>query len=112
MMKLTKEAVVRISQLSEHRLVSTGLLQKYIRIGIKDAGCSGYEYTFDFDNKILETDQISNKNNTIWVLVSEAAQPFLKGSTLDWIKEGVNERFKIINPNESSQCGCGVSVRF
>jgi len=32
--------------------------------------------------------------------------------TLDYIKEGLNEFFKFINPNEQSSCGCGVSVQF
>ena len=27
--------------------------------------------------------------------------------TLDYIKEGLNEFFKFINPNEQSSCGCG-----
>jgi len=31
---------------------------------------------------------------------------------LDWIKEGLNEQFKIINPKEEAACGCGVSVQF
>jgi len=101
MMKITKNA--------EAALKKAALwFGPYIRIGIKDAGCSGFEYTFDSDSKILETDQISNDI----IVVGEAAQPFLKGSTLDWVKEGVNERFKIINPNEKTQCGCGVSVQF
>ena len=40
------------------------------------------------------------------------AQPFLEGSTLDWTKDGVNQYFKLNNPKEVSQCGCGVSVQF
>ena len=46
------------------------------------------------------------------ILVNHASTPFLQGSTLDYIKEGINEYFKIINPNEVSSCGCGVSVQF
>jgi|TARA_B110000116_G_C16250627_1_gene322140 iron-sulfur cluster assembly protein len=112
MLELTENAEKRIKWLYKCRLLLSSKIPRldwlYIRIGIKDAGCSGFEYTFDYDNEILEKDKVSNNI----IVVGEAAQPYLEGSTLDWIKEGVNERFKIINPNESSQCGCGVSVQF
>ena len=45
-------------------------------------------------------------------LIDKNSQPFLEGMTLDYIKEGLNEFFKFINPNEQSACGCGVSVQF
>ena len=32
--------------------------------------------------------------------------------TLDYVKEGLNEVFKFINPKEASSCGCGVSINF
>ena len=103
MLNITKNAKAAITD-RHQRLWQVG---PYIRIGIKDAGCSGFEYTFEYESKIRENDRVVN-----CIVVGEAAQPFLEGSTLDWVKEGVNERFKIINPNESSQCGCGVSVQF
>jgi Fe-S cluster assembly iron-binding protein IscA len=40
------------------------------------------------------------------------SKPYLSGSTLDWVKEGLNEMFRIINPKEESVCGCGISVQF
>jgi iron-sulfur cluster assembly protein len=46
------------------------------------------------------------------VVVDELSVPYLSGSTLDWVKEGLNEFFKIINPKEQSSCGCGVSIQF
>ena len=104
MIKITKNAEDVIAEC--FRIVD--IYGPYIRIGIKDAGCSGFEYTFAYDNEILEKDKVSNNI----IVVGEEAQPYLEGATLDWVKEGGNERFKIINPNESSQCGCGVSVQF
>ena len=46
------------------------------------------------------------------VVVDKESVPYLSGSTLDWVKEGLNEFFKIINPKEQSSCGCGVSIQF
>ena len=34
---------------------------------------------------------------------------YLKGTELDYVKEGLNEGFKFINPNEKARCGCGES---
>ena len=46
------------------------------------------------------------------IVVDDISLPFLNGSTLDYQREGLNEFFKIINPNEIASCGCGVSVQF
>ena len=46
------------------------------------------------------------------VVLDEMSVPYLSGSTLDWVKDGLNEYFKIINPKEVSSCGCGVSIQF
>ena len=32
--------------------------------------------------------------------------------TLHYVKEGLNEVFKFINPKEKDSCGCGVSINF
>ena len=45
-------------------------------------------------------------------MLDKESVPYLSGSTLDWVQEGLNEFFKIINPKEVSSCGCGVSIQF
>jgi iron-sulfur cluster assembly protein len=35
--------------------------------------------------------------------------PYLTGMILDWKKQGLNEGFEFINPNEIARCGCGES---
>ena len=111
MIALTDAAEVRMSQLCEYRQYEN-LEKVHVRIGIKDAGCSGFEYTFDYDSNVLENDWTYKLHHGSNILVSEAAQPYLEGSTLDWTKDGVNQHFKLNNPKEVSQCGCGVSVQF
>ena len=34
---------------------------------------------------------------------------YLDGTEIDFAKEGLNEGFKFINPNEKDRCGCGES---
>ena len=40
---------------------------------------------------------------------SAESLPFLQGSRIDYVREGLNEKFAFENPNATSQCGCGES---
>jgi iron-sulfur cluster assembly protein len=33
----------------------------------------------------------------------------IDGTQLDWVREGLNEGFKFLNPKASATCGCGES---
>lgn len=84
----------------------------FIRLGVKGGGCAGYEYFLeDTTNYINMSDELQNYGK-FTVVVDKESVPYLSGSTLDWVKEGLNEFFKIINPKEQSSCGCGVSIQF
>ena len=81
-----------------------------IRVGIKGGGCVGYEYIFAED--ILRPgDEVSDYGRFSF-LVDEMSQPYLNGVTVDYVREGLNEFFKLLNPNETTSCGGGVSVQF
>ena len=45
------------------------------------------------------------------VLVDPKSLPYLEGTQLDFVREGLNEGFKFNNPNEKDRCGCGESFR-
>ena len=82
-----------------------------IRLGVKSGGCAGFEYIFDYcDQKHYDDDVLDF--GKFKVFIDEVSHRYLEGVTLDYVKEGINEQFKIINPNESVSCGCGVSVAF
>lgn len=84
----------------------------FIRLGVKGGGCAGYEYFLeDTSSYINMSDKLQNYGK-FTVVVDKESVPYLSGSTLDWVKEGLNEFFKIINPKEQSSCGCGVSIQF
>ena len=84
----------------------------FIRLGVKGGGCAGYEYFLeDTTNYINISDKLQNYGK-FTVVVDKESVPYFSGSTLDWVKEGLNEFFKIINPKEQSSCGCGVSIQF
>ena len=82
MIEVTDEAIKHLLQKQEEERFS------HIRLGITGGGCAGFEYIFAVDD--IQDDDI----------------------VLDYVKEGLNEFFKFINPKEQSSCGCGVSINF
>ena len=82
-----------------------------VKIGVKKAGCSGYEYFFDFVDEIndgKEKDTIIKYKNCKF-LVDSNSLTFLKGSLVDYSEEGFNKGIKFHNPNANATCGCGES---
>ena len=79
-----------------------------IKIGVRKAGCSGYEYYFDFvDN--FESNGIIFDQNGCKIFVDHNSLCFLKGILVDYKKDGLNQGIKFINPNAKAVCGCGES---
>ena len=83
-----------------------------IRIGVKTTGCSGLAYVLEYvDNYVYEEGVVNYGQADLVVLVSLKDEPYLKGLTMDWVRNGLNEGFEFINPNERDKCGCGESFR-
>lgn len=81
-----------------------------IRIGIKTTGCSGLAYILEFVDIPTEND-LEFPCGMYKIYVDRNSYEFVKGLTIDWEKNGLNEGFKFINPNEKDKCGCGSSFR-
>ena len=105
MITLTENAKKRFNEQLSQRGGGLG-----IRLGITKTGCSGYAYKIDFADEWREEDSLSIHDN-LYVWVTKDAYPLLDGMTIDYIKQGLNEQFEFINPNERDRCGCGASFR-
>lgn len=107
MITVTETAKKKIIQLLERRGKGVG-----IRIGVKTTGCSGLAYTLEYvDDYTGEHGVINYAQDKFVVLVDMKAEPYLDGLTIDWVRNGLNEGFDFINPNERDRCGCGESFR-
>lgn len=82
-----------------------------LRIGVKKVGCSGFAYTYDYADEVQSNDERYDAHGTT-IVIDRANLPFMQGSTLDFIKEGLTQAFRIDNPNVEATCGCGESVSF
>lgn len=83
-----------------------------LRIAVSAGGCSGFQYEFDFTNKLnieTEEDEILCHQNANFV-IDKSSMRFLKGSKLDYVEDLLQKSFVIVdNPNVVSECGCNVS---
>ena len=81
-----------------------------VRIGVRKAVCSGFEYFFEF----VETNQ-AGVNDFIFeegeckIYVDTESLNYLKGSLVDYSEDGLNQGIKFHNPNAKAVCGCGES---
>lgn len=105
MVELTDAAILKAIERTENDSRDT------IRLGVTGGGCAGYEYIIGYADSVGNDDTILDYGK-FKIAINEMSKPYLKDSTLDWIREGINEYFKIINPNEIASCGCGISVQF
>ena len=79
-----------------------------IRIGVREAGCSGYEYFFEYANEEQEGDILIDESS-LKVYVDSNSFEFLKGSEVDFVSTGINQGIIFNNPNAKVTCGCGES---
>lgn len=79
-----------------------------LRVGVKKSGCSGFGYTFDYADELHADDHVFESHSAS-VVVDASSLPFIDGSRIDFVKEGLNDSFRFDNPNIDSTCGCGES---
>ena len=81
-----------------------------VRLGVKTTGCSGLAYKLEYVDDVAPEDVVF-EDQGIKVLVDPKSLPYIEGTRLDFVREGLNEGFKFENPNERDRCGCGESFR-
>ena len=105
-MTLTEAAAERIRQIMTRAEKPVAGL----RIGVKNGGCAGMEYTMEWAGEAGAFDErIEDRGVTI--LIDPKAILFLLGTEMDYKVEKLKAGFVFNNPNQTSACGCGESVQ-
>jgi iron-sulfur cluster assembly accessory protein len=77
---------------------------------IKKSGCNGFKYVLDFiDNPSTNDNVIVIDDDKLKLYITQEALPYMNGTEIDCVSEGLNKVIKFINPNSSAECGCGES---
>jgi iron-sulfur cluster insertion protein len=78
-----------------------------LRIAVVGGGCSGFQYSLNFDQK-KEGDVVTELDG-VNVFVDEISLPYIAGTTLDYVEGLHNAGFRFDNPRATRTCGCGSS---
>lgn len=84
---------------------------RYLRIGLKEGGCAGFQYDFDLVPKAKKDDHVFKEHGAS-VILDNKAMLFLRGGTLDFVSDKFCSTFKVNLPQSSGlhSCNCGRSV--
>ena len=105
-MRLTEAAAARIKEVmarADKPVVG-------VRVGVKNGGCAGMEYTMEYAEAANPTDEVV-EDKGIKLLIDPKAVLFLLGTEMDFKTEKLSAQFTFNNPNQTSACGCGESVQ-
>jgi iron-sulfur cluster assembly protein len=105
-MRLTDSAALRIKDVmarAEYPVAG-------VRVGVKNGGCAGMEYTMEYADAVQPTDEVV-EDKGVKILVDPKAVLFLLGTEMDYQTDKLSARFVFNNPNQTGACGCGESVQ-
>ena len=101
---LTEAAAQHVARYLAKRGKGIGL-----RLGVRTTGCSGLAYKLEYADDVRSPRTVVFESHGVKVLVDPKSLPYIDGTELDFVREGLNEGFKFNNPNEKDRCGCGES---
>jgi iron-sulfur cluster assembly protein len=105
-MRLTEAAAARIKEV----MARANKPVAGVRVGVKNGGCAGMEYTMEYAEAANPTDEVV-EDKGVKLLIDPKAVLFLLGTEMDFKTEKLSAQFIFNNPNQTSACGCGESVQ-
>jgi iron-sulfur cluster assembly protein len=100
---LTPSAAERIRTRLAERGHGLGL-----RLGVRKTGCSGFAYVVNYADEQAQNDLVF-EDRGVKVFVDPESHELIRGTEVDFVKQGLNEAFRFRNPNVKGECGCGES---
>jgi iron-sulfur cluster assembly protein len=106
MISLSETAVAEIRKMMQDR----GLAEAMVRFGVETGGCSGLQYSMDFDDQVRNDDTVFETGD-VRIVCDNRSLTYLDGLKVDFSTKLMGGGFKFENPNASRSCGCGTSFR-
>jgi iron-sulfur cluster assembly protein len=105
-MTLTEQAAERVREIMSR----SDRPVEALRIGVKNGGCAGMEYTMEWAERQEKFDEVV-EDKGVKILIDPKAVLFLLGAEMDYRVDKLKSGFVFNNPNQTSACGCGESVQ-
>ena len=105
-MRLTDAAAKRIKDV----MARGGKSVAGVRVGVKNGGCAGMEYTMEYAGAVNPADEVI-EDKGVKIMIDPKAVLFLLGTEMDYKTDKLSAQFVFNNPNQTSACGCGESVQ-
>ena len=105
-MRLTDAAAKRIKDV----MARAGKSVAGVRVGVKNGGCAGMEYTMEYAGAVNPADEVI-EDKGVKIMIDPKAVLFLLGTEMDYKTDKLSAQFVFNNPNQTSACGCGESVQ-
>ena len=103
---LTEGAADKIAELLGDQVEGE---EQALRVAVRGGGCSGFQYSFAFDQKTDEDHVFENRG--VAVIVDKTSMQFVFGSEVDYVEGLTGAGFQVNNPNVVAACGCGSSFQ-
>ncbi|WP_437186926.1 HesB/IscA family protein [Planctomicrobium sp. SH668] len=106
MITLTERAAAEIKRvMADQNFPET----TFVRVGVAGGGCSGFQYSFGFDDASDPEKDFLSQQHGVTVAVQKNHDLHLDGTVVDFYEDLQRRGFKFENPNVSRSCGCGSS---
>jgi iron-sulfur cluster insertion protein len=96
------------AEMAKAAMQREGLKDAALRVAVVGGGCSGFQYSLNFDQTPRPDDAVFEQDG-VRVFVDSTSAQYLRGVTIDYVNGLHGAGFKFINPNASRTCGCGSS---
>ena len=106
--QLTEKAAEQVKQFRVEHQFEDGM---FLRIGVAGGGCSGFNYTLNFDETFDDKADSKYDCHGVDVVVDKKSALYLDGTTVDWYESLEKQGFTFENPNAVKTCGCGSSFQ-
>ena len=106
LIKITQSAVDKIQALWAEHSKPAGTM---VRVGIKGGGCSGFSYTFSFEqNPPTKFDHVIAEGD-VKLIIDKKSAIYMAGTELEYENTLMKSGFVFKNPRAKTTCGCGSS---
>jgi len=106
--KLTERAAQEVKKVMEEQ--EMGVNEYNLRVGVASGGCSGFQYSLNFEKKEdSKEDDTSLEFEGVGVVIDQKSELYINGTVIDFHEDLQKRGFAFKNPNSVNSCGCGSS---